>query len=83
MAQALEVEQIAGSSAGEGRFRLFVLEFGDMVVHASDLGERAAGYSEDELSRSLIGERGVPEHDAHLLIAGAKARFSSRQGAAG
>ncbi len=77
MATALEIEQIAHGAAGQDRFRLFVLDTGEMVVHAADKGERPDGYTEAELTRSLVMERGIPEHDAHLLIAGAKARFAA------
>ena len=52
-------------------------------MHEGDLGEKPSGYTEDELSRSLIAERGLPEHDVHLLIAGAKARFNAQHPAAG
>ena len=75
MTAALEIEQIADGPLGAARFRLFVLDFDDLVVHGKDRGVNPAGYTEDELSRSLVDERGMPERDARLLIAEAKARF--------
>ena len=80
MTTALEIEQIA---AGPERFRLFVMEYDNLVVHGGDKGAKPAGYSEAELSRSLIAERGLREDEIHLLIAAAKARYSAARDANG